>query len=287
MKTIQHSDVLTNEILEKKKQGLSIGFVPTMGALHKGHFSLIRKCKSENDICICSIFVNPTQFNQKSDLEKYPRTPEADADSLRTYNCDILFAPAVEDIYPDGMEYDLEIDLEGLDETMEGEKRPGHFKGVVQVVKRLLDITRCDKLYMGQKDYQQFTIINKLISVFNMSVQLIVCPTERAEDGLALSSRNARLTEKQRRKASIIYRVLNQSKIWLEEGLSPVEIRYRAMEYLDLPLFHPEYFHIVDGYTLSRVSNPDNHKVVVACTAVWTGDVRLIDNMILKGQLNQ
>ena len=277
---------LQDHISELKNKGLTIGFTPTMGALHDGHFSLIQNSNEQNDVSICSIFVNPTQFNQSSDLDKYPRTLEQDIVGLEKVGCDILFAPSVGEIYPNGSDYEVEVDLEGLEAKMEGEHRPGHFDGVVQVVKRLLDITSCDRLYMGQKDFQQFTIINKMIEHLKMEVQLVVCPILREEDGLAMSSRNVRLTKQHRKKASIIYRVLCQAKEWLAEGKSSVEISYKAMEYLDLPGFKPEYFDIIDGKKLEKFKDTEPPDLIVACVAIWAGEVRLIDNMILRGSLS-
>ncbi len=268
-----------------KAEGKTIGFTPTMGALHDGHFQLVKRTIDENDISICSVFVNPTQFNQTTDLEKYPRTLAQDREGLERTGCHILFAPSVEDIYPDGADYEVEVDLGGLDELMEGAHRPGHFTGVVQVVKRLIEITSCDRLYMGQKDFQQFTIIQRMIDELDMPTELVVCPIIREEDGLARSSRNRRLTEDNRSKANILHRMLLQAKDWLAEGRSPIEISYKAMEYLDIPGFKPEYFDLIDGKTLKKVSQAEHVELVVACTAVWAGDVRLIDNMILKGAL--
>ena len=286
MKVFDKTSELQDHLEQLREQGLTLGFTPTMGALHEGHYSLIRRSNDQNDVSLCSIFVNPTQFNQASDLDKYPRTLDQDIQGLENANCDILFAPSVSEIYPEGSDYEVDVDLEGLEMKMEGEHRPGHFDGVVQVVKRLLDITKCDRLYMGQKDFQQFTIIAKMIEQLKMNVQLVVCPILREEDGLAMSSRNVRLTEQHRKKASIIYRVLCQAKEWLAEGKPNVEISYKAMEYLDLPGFKPEYFDIIDGKKLEKFRPSDFPELVVACVAVWAGDVRLIDNMILKGKLS-
>ena len=285
MITFTRSQDLNDYLDQHRKNQLRIGFTPTMGALHEGHFSLVQRSINENDLSICSIFVNPTQFNEKSDLDKYPRTVESDQKGLEAVGCDILYLPDVEDVYPEGSDYELDLDLEGLDSTMEGAKRPGHFEGVVQVVKRLLDITQCDRLYMGQKDFQQFTIINHMIEKMSIPVELVVCATVRDEDGLAMSSRNRRLTPEHRKRASIIYRVLMQAKEWLEIGRSPIEISTKAMEYLSIPGFSPEYFDLIDGKSLHKAQNIEDTALIVACTAVWAGEVRLIDNMILKGSL--
>ena len=287
MKLFSKTEDISDYISDLKKKNKNIGFIPTMGALHDGHFSLIKRSQSENDVSICSIYVNPTQFNEKSDLAQYPRNLEMDKKALEEMGCDVLFCPGFDDIYPDGSDYEVEVDLKGLDLLMEGAMRPGHFKGVVQVVKRLLEIVNCDRFYMGQKDYQQFTIILQMIKDLQLSAQLVICPISREDDGLARSSRNTRLSKHHRKKASIIYRVLKQAVIWWNEGRSPVEISHKAKEYLEIPGFEPEYFDIIDGLNLQKVSDRSGHDIVVACTAVWAGDVRLIDNMILKGQLNR
>ncbi len=285
MRLIRKTAELEAYVKKLKGEGKTLGFTPTMGALHDGHFQLVKRTIDENDISICSIFVNPTQFDQQSDLEKYPRTLESDSAGLEQTGCHILYAPTVAEIYPDGADYEVDVDLGGLDELMEGAHRPGHFEGVVQVVKRLIEVTSCDRLYMGQKDFQQFTIIQRMIDVLEMPTELVVCPIIREEDGLARSSRNRRLTKEHRAKADILYRMLGQAKDWLEEGRSPLEISYKAMEYLDLPGFRPEYFDLIDGRTLKKVNQVENTDLVVACTAVWAGEVRLIDNMVLKGEL--
>jgi len=285
MITITSTVALQSYVTEQKASGQTIGLTPTMGALHDGHFSLIRKSILENDITICSVFVNPTQFNEASDLDKYPRTLAKDAQGLKAQGCDVLFAPSVEEIYPDGKDYKVEVNLNGLDHVMEGAHRPGHFEGVVQVVKRLIEVASCDRLYMGQKDFQQFTIIRQMISDLEIACKLVVCPILRAEDGLAMSSRNVRLLTEHRKKANVLFRVLTQAKEWLEQGRSPIEITTKSMEYLEVPDFKPEYFDIIDGYTLLPINDHLQHDVVVACTAVWAGEVRLIDNMILKGEL--
>ena len=282
MEIIYETEVLEQKVKELKNAGKSVGFTPTMGALHEGHYSLIRQSLLETDISICSIFVNPTQFNNSDDLNKYPRTLDEDCQGLEKAGCHIVFAPSIDEIYPDGPEnYKVELDLGGLDRRMEGEHRPGHFEGVVQVVKRLIDIVGCDRLYMGQKDFQQFTIIQHMIDRLRLPVLLVVCATLRESDGLAMSSRNRRLSEYHREKASIIYRVLNKAKEWILTK-SIEEIEATAMEYMAIPDFKPEYFSLVDGKTLLPLQSIQKGQMIVACTAVWAGDVRLIDNMILR-----
>jgi len=285
MRLFKKTVELESYIKELRAEGKTIGFTPTMGALHDGHFQLVKQTIDENDISICSVFVNPTQFDQKKDLDKYPRTLDQDREGLEQTGCHILYAPTVDEIYPHGSNYEVDVDLGGLDELMEGAHRPGHFAGVVQVVKRLIEITSCDRIYMGQKDFQQFTIIQRMIDVLKMPTKLVVCPIIREDDGLAKSSRNRRLTEVHRAKADILHRVLSQAREWLEESRSPIEISIKAMDYLDVPGFKPEYFDIIDGKTLKKISHTGDTLLVVACTAVWAGEVRLIDNMILKGKL--
>lgn len=285
MEIIYSTAELHERIKELKNVKKTIGFVPTMGALHEGHYSLIKNSLGQNNITICSIFVNPTQFNSADDLSKYPRTLKEDCVGLEKAGCHIVFAPSVEEIYPGGEErYKLFIDLKGLDKRMEGEHRPGHFMGVVQVVKRLLDIVQCDRLYMGQKDYQQFTIIRHMIEYYDLPVKLVVCPTLRESDGLAMSSRNKRLTRSHREKASIIYRVLMQAAEWVAAGKAVDDIEQTAMEYLGVSELKPEYFSLIDGETLEPLKDTETSSSIVACTAVWAGDVRLIDNMILKAK---
>ena len=280
MKTFTTVKELQNEL--KKHKGKSIGFVPTMGALHSGHIALMKNSLKENDLTVCSIFVNPTQFNVKSDLVKYPRTLKADSEKLQKAGVDFLFAPSVKEMYPKGTKETVKVNLKGLDKQMEGQFRPGHFEGVVQVVHRLLKIVKPTRLYMGQKDFQQFTIIAQMIKSLRMKVELVVVKIQRAKDGLALSSRNVRLTEAKRKWAPIIYKALKEAKRSMKSK-SVAEVEENAMKNLGKPRgYEPEYFTIVDGYTLKPIENWDDSDYVVAATAVWAGKVRLIDNMILK-----
>ena len=260
----------------------SIGFVPTMGALHQGHLALVEEALQHHDCVVCSIFVNPTQFNNEQDLEKYPRTPEKDIELLEMVGCHVLFMPDVSEIYPPGQNNTPDFDFGELDKVMEGAFRPGHFAGVAQVVHRLLQIVQPDSLYMGQKDYQQTAVVQKLLEQVNSPVQLVVQETIREADGLAMSSRNVRLSAEERGRASIIYETLQQARKMAERHESPRAIQTFAMKNLDVPGFKPEYFEIVDGKTLQPLAHLNGAEKVVACTAVWAGDVRLIDNMILK-----
>lgn len=264
-----------------RKQKRPIGFVPTMGALHKGHTSLIRAAQQDGQLVVCSIFVNPTQFNEQRDLDAYPRTPHKDIEALERVGCDVLFMPDAAEIYPPELDTTLELDFGQLDKVMEGAFRPGHFDGVAQVVKRLLDIVQPDSLYMGQKDYQQLSIIRYMIRQLNLPVRLVMCPIIREKDGLAMSSRNVRLDPGIRQRASILYQTLAQAKSWLKK-IPPSEVEQKAMAKLEIPGFRPEYFKIVDVDTLLEPVEPGSPNGWIACTAVWAGDVRLIDNMFVK-----
>jgi pantoate--beta-alanine ligase len=266
-----------------RTQGGTVGFVPTMGALHQGHLSLLRQSLEQSSCTVCSIFVNPTQFNQAADLEKYPRTPAKDLAMLAEVGCDVVFMPAVSEIYPRGQHEDAGLNLGGLDQGMEGRFRPGHFQGVAQVVKRLLDIVVPQHLFMGQKDYQQFVIVRHILQMQNLPVQLHMCPTLREANGLAMSSRNVRLSPQQRAQASIIYESLQQAAAGMTAGRSPAEVQALAWQQLHIPGFKPEYFEVVDADKLQPVARFDAAERIVACTAVWAGGVRLIDNLILKG----
>jgi pantoate--beta-alanine ligase len=266
-----------------RQAGESIGFAPTMGALHAGHLDLIRHSKAQNACTVCSIFVNPTQFNDPKDLEKYPRTPDKDCAMLESVGTDLVFMPSVEAIYPSDLDTSLHLELGQLDQVMEGAFRPGHFQGMAQVVKRLLDIVQPQALYMGQKDFQQLSIVQHLIRQLALPVELVMVPTVREADGLAMSSRNVRLSPENRQLAPLIFQTLSWAKTQL--GLRPLaEIEAEAMQRLSLPAFRPEYFQIVDGYTLQRIQNPAEHEWIVACVATWLGEVRLIDNLELKNR---
>ena len=265
----------------QRKSGRQIGFAPTMGALHDGHLALVNMANEHGDLSVVSIFVNPTQFNDDSDLENYPRTTGKDLDLLLRSGCDVAYLPAVEEVYPPGMKLDVELDFKGLDTVMEGAFRPGHFAGMATVVWRLLNIVEPDNLYMGQKDFQQFTIVKDMLRQFKSGIQLHMCPTVREGDGLALSSRNLRLTKEHRTVAPVIYRILQESAEWLRKEDS-AHVSKKAMGELEKAGLKPEYFSIVDGNTLQDVPDWNASSFIVACTAAWAGDVRLIDNTILK-----
>jgi len=283
MLLIKKVDDLIQIIGKKRKAGLSIGFVPTMGALHPGHISLLEASKIENTLTICSIFINPTQFNNQNDFENYPVTIEKDVYLLENAGSDILFFPSPDEIYPHSMQKPGLYDLGFLETILEGKYRPGHFQGVSQVVHRLLEIIRPDKLYLGQKDYQQVQIIKKLLSLTGLieSVKLTVCPTLREPDGLAMSSRNLRLTEEDRKKAVAISQVLGKIKKNLKIGNTDPLIA-EAKEYLTVQGFKTDYIEIADARTLEPVKNWDGSQKLILLAAASLKEVRLIDNLLLN-----
>ena len=283
MLLIKKVDDLIQIIGKKRKAGLSIGFVPTMGALHPGHISLLEASKIENTLTICSIFINPTQFNNQKDFENYPVTIEKDVYLLENAGSDILFFPSPDEIYPHTMQKPGLYDLGFLETILEGKYRPGHFQGVSQVVHRLLEIIRPDKLYLGQKDYQQVQIIKKLLSLTGLieSVKLTVCPTLREPDGLAMSSRNLRLTEEDRKKAVAISQVLGKIKKNLKIGNTDPLIA-EAKEYLTVQGFKTDYIEIADARTLEPVKNWDGSQKLILLAAASLKEVRLIDNLLLN-----
>ena len=260
----------------------SIGFVPTMGALHDGHLSLIQKSLSENDVTVMSIFVNPTQFNNPSDLEKYPRTLEADVDKLKQINNSIIvFAPSVEDIY-NGMTKAENFDFDGLEFQMEGKHRPGHFDGVGTIVKRLFEIVEPTKAYFGEKDFQQLAIVKKMVSKNNIPVEVLGQPIFREANGLAMSSRNERLSMSQREQASCIFKTLTEAKE-LFEVKSAAEVKiWVETQFEKNAYFKLEYFEIADEETLRSIQTKELHKKYRAFIAVYINDIRLIDTISLN-----
>jgi pantoate--beta-alanine ligase len=258
----------------------SIGFTPTMGALHQGHLSLVHLCKSMCDVAVVSIFVNPTQFNDKDDYRRYPRTMEQDETMLRNAGCDILFAPDEKEIYPQKDERIFEFGT--LDKVMEGRFRPGHFNGVAQVVSRLFDIVNPDRAFFGQKDFQQVSIIKNMVQQLNLTTEIVVAPIVREPDGLAMSSRNMLLNSAQRSEAAIISQALFHAK---EQAgmMSITEIIDRAIREINSsPELWVEYLDIVDARTLQSVTGWDEAAEIFACVAVHAGKIRLIDNIQLK-----
>jgi len=279
MKIITTNQELIHSISDERLLGRSIGFVPTMGALHQGHLDLIRASLDRNCYTVCSIFVNPTQFNDPKDLEKYPRTLSSDSEMLLKAGCDLLFAPDVAEIYPKVPDTTPSFDMIGMDRVMEGKFRPGHFDGVVQVVYRLLDLVKPDHLFMGLKDYQQQAIIGRMILALNLPVFLVSVETTREEDGLAMSSRNARLTPEWRQKAPIIFETLQAVKTDVLSGKNISRIEAYYFSKLTELGFRMEYLEICNPLTLQPISHFRDKAVV--CIALWAGDVRLIDNILI------
>lgn len=281
MEIITVVDKLQKTIEDLRIQGKTIGFVPTMGALHAGHISLVKQCIADNDICIVSIFVNPTQFNNKEDLLKYPRTLERDCKLLEDIGATIAFAPSVEEVYP---EPDTrQFDFGQLDKVMEGSYRPGHFNGVAQVVSRLFDIVKPDKAYFGEKDFQQIAVIRFMVKILNLPVDIVSMPIVRENSGLALSSRNERLSDEEKAIAVNISKMLFLSREWMSE-LSPAQVAERVIYSINnYDSLQVEYYEIVDGYTLQPVESWTDSEYIVGCITVFCGEVRLIDNIIYKG----
>lgn len=282
MKIINVTSELEKELANQRRENKSVGFVPTMGALHSGHLSLVKQCLKDNDICVVSIFVNPTQFNNSDDLEKYPRTLEKDTELLKSISDDIIvFAPSVKEIYP---EPDTrQFDFGRLDKVMEGKFRHGHFNGVAQVVSRLFDIVKPEKAYFGEKDFQQLAIVKALVKQLNLDIQIVPMPIVREDSGLALSSRNQRLTDRQKNTAINISKILFKSrdekhKYSVDETLNNVITAINSFEELEV-----EYFEIVDGNTLQPIRDWNQSEYIVGCITVFCGDVRLIDNIKYKG----
>lgn len=265
----------------KSKNVKSVGFVPTMGALHDGHISLVKRCVNENDLCVASVFVNPTQFNDKSDLERYPRTPEADQAMLEAAGCDIAFMPTVQEMYPE--EDTRQFHFGSIETVMEGKYRPGHFNGVAQIVSKLFDAVLPHKAYFGEKDFQQVAIIREMVRQLNSPVEIIACPIIREESGLARSSRNTLLTEEQRKKAALIAQVLTKSTTFAQTNTVAQTIQWVNEQFLHDEEFKMDYYEIVDGNTLQPISNWNDSDFVVGCIAIYLGKIRLIDNIHYKG----
>ncbi|RZJ68542.1 MAG: pantoate--beta-alanine ligase [Flavobacterium sp.] len=262
--------------------GATTGFVPTMGALHEGHLSLLRESLAHNDITVISIFVNPTQFNNPEDLAKYPRTLDADTDKIKDVSPDIIvFAPTVDDIY-EGTTVSSHFDFDGLENQMEGKFRPGHFDGVGTIVKRLFEIVKPTNAYFGEKDFQQLQIVRKLVSKYKIPVTIVGCEIFREPNGLAMSSRNERLTPELREKAAVIYKALLAAKQRFgTENVSEV-VEYVTGVFTSDADFELEYFEIADEETLQSVQNVDNNRKYRAFIAVFANNVRLIDTISLN-----
>lgn len=280
MKVTSLRNETTAQIYAWKEAGLSIGFVPTMGALHEGHLSLIRQAHKENEVVVCSIFVNPVQFNNPSDLEKYPRTMEADLDLLEKEGCDLVFAPDVDEMYPE--QVTEKYDFGNLELVLEGKFRPGHFNGVGIVVSRLFDIIMPDNAYFGEKDYQQILIIKQLVKNTKSAVNVIPCPIIRESDGLAMSSRNKRLTEEQRGVAPFIFKILTEAQ-QLSQTMSPEDlVKWGENVFNNQPEFKLDYFQISDNKSLMPIVAKDNCKSGRLLVAAYLGEIRLIDNVLIN-----
>ncbi len=285
---------LKSHLNNVKKQRNIVGFVPTMGALHPGHTSLINAAKTQSDIVVCSIFVNPTQFNDQNDLQNYPRTFEADCQLLEAAGCDIVFIPEVSEIYSlEELELKKQkiedkswtegktVDFGMLVKVMEGEHRPGHFNGVAQVVSKLFRIVMPDKAFFGQKDFQQLAVIRSMVKQLEMQIEIISCPIIREKNGLAMSSRNERLTTQERNIASLISQTLfNVKEFQTKKTISELK-EFASAQFKTEPQIRPEYFEISDADSLQPISDFKQAKSAVACVAIKIGNVRLIDNVVL------
>ena len=278
MKIISDPRKLKTEIDSFRKSGLKIGFVPTMGALHSGHITLVENSVRENDVTVVSIFVNPTQFNNVDDLKKYPRDLNKDADLLSKAGCNLIFAPEPADIYSDSeLNERFSFDFEGLDKVMEGKFRPGHFNGVVQIVSKLFTLVEPHKAYFGEKDFQQLAIIHLMVRKMGFNVEIVDCKIVRETSGLALSSRNERLTDEQKVQAARISAILFES-VKLAKTNTPEELHLWVLLQLEnAPGLKAEYFEIANSVTLQTLKSWD--EPAVGCVAVFCGDVRLIDNV--------
>lgn len=268
---------LSQAIDSQKAKGKKIGFVPTMGALHEGHLSLVRRAGKESDIVVVSIFVNPTQFNNKEDLQRYPRTLETDMQLLKDTPCTMVFAPSVEEVYPE--EDKRVFNFGGISEVMEGQFRPGHFNGVAQVVSKLFDMVKPHKSYFGLKDFQQLAIINSMVEQLKLDVEVVPCEIVREEDGLAMSSRNALLETEERINAAHISRTLFEA-VKNEQKLSVEDLKKWVVKSIDEnPFLETEYFDIVDDRELKTITEWEQKVNKIGCIAVHCGRVRLIDNV--------
>ena len=280
MRIISKVDELRAAVGATREAGKTIGLVPTMGALHEGHKSLVVRARAENDVVVVSVFVNPTQFNNKEDLRTYPRTADADAEMLRQCGVDIAFMPTVEDIYP---EPDTRVfDLGPVSRVMEGAMRPGHFNGVCQIVSKLFDMTQPTRAYFGEKDFQQIAVIRAMVEQMGFDLEIVQCPCVREDDGLAKSSRNVRLTPEVRRVAPAIYRTLVASVEFARYHTVQQTHDWVVATINAYPEMETEYFSIVDGRTLQPIEDWEQTDYVVGCITVYCGDVREIDNITYK-----
>lgn len=280
MKIVHTIKELQKELSQQKAAGKTIGLVPTMGALHAGHASLVERSVRQDDITVVSIFVNPTQFNDKNDLEKYPRTFDDDSRLLQTCGASYIFAPSIAEMYP--QPDTRQFSYPPLDTVMEGVFRPGHFNGVCQIVSKLFDAVQPHRAYFGEKDFQQLAIIRAMVKQMNYSLEIVACPIVRESDGLALSSRNTRLSAEERKNALKISQTLFESRIFAA-GHTVAETQLFVEESIAVaPGLQLEYFQIVDGNTLQPIENWEDTGYAVGCITVFCGEVRLIDNIKYK-----
>jgi len=280
MQIFETTESLQEYLSTFKKKNTSIGFVPTMGALHQGHLSLVNEAQNTCDLVVVSIFVNPTQFNNKEDLAKYPKPLKQDIRLLESVNCDVLFSPSSDEIYGDNLQAE-QFNFDELDLVMEGEFRDGHFNGVGTVVKRLFEIVQPNKAFFGEKDFQQLQIIKKMVEKNKLPVKIKGCEILREKDGLAMSSRNGRLNEEQRKEASFIYKTLQKAQQLFKEESAEKVISWVQQEFQNNNLLELEYFSIADEKTLQSNHLKEKGKVYRAFIAVFAGDIRLIDNISL------
>jgi pantoate--beta-alanine ligase len=281
MQIFNNKEQLKTILSQKRREKVSIGFVPTMGALHEGHLSLLKKAKKETDIVVCSIFVNPKQFNENLDFVNYPKTPVKDIDLLKEVGCNLLYMPEINDIYEHGNEK-LDLDLGYLDQVMEGKFRPNHFNGVVTVVDLLFKIVQPDKAYFGKKDFQQLSVIKYMSAKLHPKIEIIGIDTSRDEDGLAKSSRNLLLNESDRKLAVNIYQSLKDAREKWNKGINSNSISEHEINFLNASGFQTEYFEIVDMLTLKPLREKNENSRAIACVAVRLGKIRLIDNIELN-----
>lgn len=278
MKIIRTVKELKEAVSALKSEGKSVGLVPTMGALHDGHISLVERARTGNDAVVVSVFVNPTQFNNPDDLRTYPRTEDADCHRLEKAGVDIAFIPSVEEMYP---EPDTRVfDLGPVAAVMEGAMRPGHFNGVAQVVSRLFSMVNPDRAYFGEKDFQQIAVIRRMVELEKFPIEIVACPIKRESDGLALSSRNVRLSAHQREVAPNIHRVMTESTGWKASGASLADVKRRVIDEINAyPEMEVEYYEIVNAADMQPVAEWSDCDEAVGCITVYLGDVRLIDNI--------
>ncbi|MEA3460596.1 MAG: pantoate--beta-alanine ligase [Bacteroidota bacterium] len=268
---------LSGHLLTFQNEGKTLGLVPTMGALHQGHTSLVEKATAENDIVVVTIFVNPAQFNDPSDLNHYPRTLDRDLELLRSLEADLVFVPSVKEMYPE--EDNQVFDLGNLDKVMEGKHRQGHFKGVAQIVSKLFMLVRPHRAYFGQKDFQQLVIIRRLVEILELDLSIVACPIIREKDGLAMSSRNIRLSKEERKLAPFIFETLMEARM-KKEDLTPRQLKEWVRLQFELQTaFELEYFEIIEDKGLTSIEEWDDEVNKVACLAVQLGEVRLLDNL--------